>query len=128
MKLWKTRRGLRVKQFVLELLIIDLLKDKKNRSLEAQLNHVWKSLADATEALKVEDPANPTGNDLSEFLKSVWSELSARAKDTLDLIEQSGWEALFGTLEEDEKKNEEKKSAFVRAAATIVTPTKPWLP
>ena len=128
LKLWKTRRGLRVKQFVLELLIIDLLKGKKNSSLEGQLNHVWQSLADSEEAPRVEDPANPTGNDLSEFLKSVWPELSARAKDTLDLIEQSGWEAVFGALEEDESQNQEKKSAFVRAAATIVAPTKPWLP
>jgi hypothetical protein len=130
LKLWETRRGLRVKHFVLELLIIELLKEKKNSSLDTQLKHFWASLADAKDdPIAVEDPANPCGNDLSGFLKAIWPDLSSRAKDTLDLLERSGWEAIFGPLEEDEEKNGSKESAFfVRAAAAVSTPTKPWLP
>jgi hypothetical protein len=127
LKLWKTRRGLRVKQFVLDLLTIKLLKDKKGNNLDSQLKYVWTTLRDAKEPIIVDDPANPTGNDLSGFLKSVWFELSARSRDTLDLVEQSGWEALFGSVDEDTD-NGGKTDNFKRAAATIITPTKPWLP
>jgi tRNA nucleotidyltransferase (CCA-adding enzyme) len=70
LKLWKVRRGLRVKQFVFELLIIDLLAKKKNAALSDQLEHVWTELRDRTEASAVEDPANPTGNDLTPVLNT----------------------------------------------------------
>ena len=129
LKLWETRRGLRVKHFVLELLIIELLKDKKNSGLDAQLKHVWTSLADAKDdPIVVEDPANPCGNYLSGFLDAVWPQLSARAEDTLSLLERSGWEAIFGPLQEGVEKSESRASVFVRAAASVSTPTKPWLP
>lgn len=127
LKLWKTRRGLQVKQFVFELLTIDLLKSKKNSDLADQLKHAWKSIKDAAEPMSVEDPANPTGNDLSGLLKSVWPELSGRSSDTLTLLEGSGWEAIFGPLEDTESEADKAKS-FVRAAATVATPTRPWLP
>lgn len=126
LKLWKTRRGLRIKQFVFELLIIKLLSNHKNSSLSNQLEHIWKTLKDADEPIIVEDPANPSGNDLAEFLKSAWEELSARSSDTLTLLEQSGWEAIFGQVD-DNSNDEWKKSSFVGAAATVVTPTRPWL-
>jgi tRNA nucleotidyltransferase (CCA-adding enzyme) len=125
-KLWKTRRGLRVKQFVFELLIIQLLKDKKRSNLDIQLKHVWASLKDAKEPIGVEDPANPTGNDLSALLKSVWSELSGRSGDTLNLLEQSGWEAVFGAVDEDSR-NGNKTERLRSAAAGVITPTRPWL-
>jgi hypothetical protein len=35
LKLWKVRRGLQVKQFVFELLVIKVLEKKKNASLDA---------------------------------------------------------------------------------------------
>ena len=126
LKLWKTRRGLRVRQFAFELLIIKLLKGEKSNCLDAQLKHVWSSIADAEEALCVEDPANPNGNDLSELLESVWPELSSRARDTLNLLEQSGWEAIFGQLE-DETNDTGKVARLASAAAAVLTPTRPWL-
>jgi len=122
LKLWKTRRGLQAKQFVFELLIIELLKDKKRSDLDAQLKHVWSNLKDAKQPIGVEDPANPAGNDLSPFLKSVWPELSNRSLDTLNLLEQSGWEAIFGPVN-DNGNGEHLR----RAAAAVITPTKPWL-
>ena len=79
------------------------------------------------EPAPVEDPANPTGNDLSQLLKSAWPELSARARDTLNLLERSGWEAIFGPIEGKETE-ESKTRSFIGAAAAVVTPTKPWCP
>jgi hypothetical protein len=128
LKLWKTRRGLQIKQFVFELLIIKLLKDEKTSSLETQLTHVWSSLAEAEGPICVEDPANPCGNDLMEFMEASWPELSARAKDTLSLLDRSGWESIFGAVDDDDEDAPAKKSAYVRAAASVSTPTKPWLP
>jgi len=103
------------------------LKHEKNSDLETQLKHVWTTLKEADKPVCVEDPANPAGNDLTNFVRSVWPELSARSRDTLDLLERSGWEAIFGPIG-NEGDEEGKARAFVRAAAAVVTPTRPWLP
>jgi len=126
LKLWKTRRGLRVKQFVFELLIIDLLGKKKKDALADQLLHVWTELRDRTEAPAVEDPANPTGNDLTPLLKAEWSSLSAAAASTLASIDTTGWESVFGKVEE--KAAADKVAALRSAAAAVSVPTKPWSP
>jgi hypothetical protein len=124
LKLWKTRRTLRIKQFVFELLITKLLKDKKDRSLAAQLEYIFKELRGSEEPIAVEDPANPSGNDLSPLLKVIWPELSSFSDTTMDLIKNSGWEAVFGQLDNDE--NSEKIIKLKQAAAGVATPTKPW--
>jgi hypothetical protein len=125
LKLWKARNGLSIKTFVLELLAIKLLKGKPGSGLATQLEDVWTEFRDNVEALSVEDPANPTGNDLSELLNAaVRSELSTVARRTLKLIEDSEWEALFGAVEE--KGDREKREGLRRAAAAVVTRTKPW--
>ncbi|MBV8857418.1 MAG: hypothetical protein JOZ02_10840 [Acidobacteria bacterium] len=110
LKLWRARNFLSVRHFVLELLTIELLKGKKSLDLPEQLKHVWTELRDNVEDIKIEDPANPTGNDLSElFNATVRQELSSNARRTLELIERSGWEAVFGKVPE--------KSSRVSAAA-----------
>jgi hypothetical protein len=101
MKLWRTRNFISVRHFVLELMTIELLKGKKPLDLPEQLKHVWTELRDNVEDIKIEDPANPTGNDLSElFNATVRQELSSNARRTLELIERSGWEAVFGKVPE----------------------------
>lgn len=127
LKLWRIRNGLRIKHFALELLTIKLLKDRKSVSLAMQLQHVWTELRDHIDNVSIEDPANPTGNDLSHLLdRSIRSELSAVASTTLSAIESSGWQAVFGAVEE--KPGKDKAESLRRAAAAVVTPTKPWLP
>lgn len=125
-KLWRARNGLSVKHFVLELLIIDLLKEKKSASLTKQMEHVWTELRDSVENMSVEDPANPTGNDLSELFNStVRFTLSSVAETTLRMIEDAGWEKVFGAVEE--VKGGEKSNALHQAAARVTTPSQPWL-
>jgi hypothetical protein len=100
-KLWRARNFLSVRHFVLELLTIELLKYKKSLGLPEQLKHVWAELRDNIDNITIEDPANPTGNDLSElFNTSIRYELSSAAQRTLDLIEKSGWELVFGAVPE----------------------------
>lgn len=127
LKLWRVRNGIRIRHFALELLTIKMLKDKKSLTLDGQLKHVWEELRNHPDNLSIEDPANPTGNDLSALLDaSIKSELSGVACATLDAIANSGWQAVFGPI--DEMPEKEKTDSLKRAAARVVTPTKPWLP
>lgn len=133
LKLWKCRRALQVRQFVFELLVIELLRGKKGKSLPEQLEHVWTAIRDSADPISVEDPANPCGNDLSPLLTAgIWSELQTAARSTLAVITGSGgWESVFGPVADDDEHDESgngKTAKLVKAAAAVVTPTRPWLP
>ena len=122
LKLWKVRKALDVKQFVFELLIIDLLSGHKNKSLADQLIHVWTEFRDLDSPPKVEDPANPCGNDLMPLFDAVWNELGTVASSTLSTIENNGWEAVFGKVDT----GADKSAAVKVAVAAVVTRTRPW--
>jgi hypothetical protein len=123
LKLWKTRKAISVKQFAFELLIIKLLNDRKKKPLTEQLTHVWTELRDTEQPITVEDPANPSGNDLMPLLAgSTWTELQTVARSTLSTIDQSGWEAVFGKVE----KEGGKAAAIAAAVASVSRPTRPW--
>jgi hypothetical protein len=124
MKLWRVRRGLTLKHFGLELLTIETAKSKKSADLDAQLRHIWRTLRDDVDSIEIEDPASPSGNDLSELLSdSVRQELSTTASQTLATIERDGWEAVFGKLSSSD---EDKKVAVVEAARSVSVPSRPW--
>jgi hypothetical protein len=126
-KLWSARKALMFKTFVLELLVIKLLKAKQSASLVHQLEHVWTELRDHANSLSVEDPANPTGNDLSElFNATIRSHLSSVAAGTLRTLQEGGWQAVFGPIEE--KSDQEQVNMLRHAAAGVRTPTRPWSP
>ncbi len=98
-KLWKLRADLDIKTFVLELLVVEALTGAHASGLADRLVTVWKSLRDDIDSLKIEDPANPTGNDLASIFGDDEREtLSAAATIALDLVEAGDWEALFGQL------------------------------
>lgn len=98
-KLWKLRADLDIKTFVLELLVVEVLAATQTSGLEDRLVTVWKALRDDIDSLKIEDPANPTGNDLASIFGDDEREtLSAAATIALDLVEAGDWEALFGKL------------------------------
>ena len=81
-KLWRVRFNLSVKTFVLELAVIGALDGFREKSIRARLTQVLAEFRDNIYALKVEDPANPTGNDLSE----LWSYVVRTAlSDTAEL-------------------------------------------
>ena len=125
-KLWRVRNGLPVRTFVLELAVIKLLKDQKKKSLSAQMEHFWTELRDNSANLCIEDPANPNGNDLSKCLDdNLKSQLASAAKRTLEQIESSGWEAVFGNVQKQEKA---ARIEILRSAAAVATPSRPWLP
>ncbi|MDW8250563.1 MAG: nucleotidyltransferase [Myxococcales bacterium] len=103
-KVWKLRADLDIKTFVLELLVIEALKSGTTFGLEGRLVAFWKALRDDIDDLKVEDPANPTGNDLASIFGDDEREtLSAAATIALDLVDAGDWEVLFGKLGTVEK-------------------------
>lgn len=123
-KLWRTRRGLGVKTFPLELLAIDLLKDRKTNSLPEQMTYVWSAFRDDMDNLSIEDPAN-SNNDLSEMLNyRVRSDLQAAARATLQMISDHGWQAVFGELQGEQVA---ARQALRRIALSTPAPAKPWL-
>jgi hypothetical protein len=84
---------------------------------------VWTHLRDGIDHMTVEDPANPTGNDLSGLFNAAKYELYTVAARTLDAISCSGWEAVFGPLEKEDRK---ENIAALRRAAAQVTPSRAW--
>lgn len=126
MKLWNARNGIGAKTFVLELLVVKLLNERKTAGLAKQLEHVWTEFRDHADALAIEDPANPSGNDLKPILDDVRHRLSSVAATTLSLIESTGWEAVFGPAGDDD--DEGRRASLKAAAAHVTNPTRPWLP
>jgi len=125
LKLWRVRNSVSVKIFALELCTIDLLKRKKSAGMATQLKHVWTELRDRVDEIVIEDPANPTGNDISELLStSVRVGLSEVARGTLQRIEDQGWESVFGPV--DTMSEDEKTAALGRVAVSVPNPSKPW--
>ena len=122
LKLWKVRKALDVKQFAFELLIIDLLSGHRNKPLTDQLIHVWTEFRDLDSPPKVEDPANPSGNDLTPLVDAVWNELGSVASSALSTIDDNGWEAVFGKVDT----GADKSAAVKVAVASVATQTRPW--
>lgn len=122
-KLWRGRNGVPIKTFPLELLVIDLLSDKTSEDITDQLLAVWTAFRDDADDLSIQDPANSSGNDLSELLDPVLSYLSSTAAATLQLVDDAGWEAVFGEVEADKAQRREALSGI--AARSPVT-TKPY--
>lgn len=126
LKLWNVRNGIGAKTFVLELLAVKLLKSKKGKSLPDQLTHVWTEFRDNPDGLAVEDPANPSGNDLKPALDSCRYSLSSIARTTLANIECQGWESVFGPLKDEDESKESKAAAIHVAVRQAPVPTRPW--
>lgn len=126
LKLWRVLNGIDIKQFAFELLGVDVLKNKKNATLADQLKHFLETVSQSETPIKVEDPANPTGNDLMPLLTNAWPYLRTVATKTLDTIDSSGWDSVYGgagTLESST--TIERLSAAVHVAKQN-QPTKPW--
>lgn len=124
MKLWRVTHRVDVRNFALELMTIDLLKERKAVSLPVQMRTVLESLRDNAMELVVEDPANPTGNDLSAILThGTRRALQLQAQSTLQQIDNYGWEGVFGVVAQ-----EDRAASLARAAAAVPAAgqNRPW--
>lgn len=123
MKVWRTRHGLQLKTFVLELIVIDTLAGS-TATLDRQVRNVLERLCDNADGVAIEDPANG-GNDLSDAWNvSVRASVSAIAGSTLTAINAGGWEAVFGKLPETDPAA--VSDSLHRIARSSSAPSKPW--
>lgn len=105
-KLWRVRNDFSVRNFILELLTIEVLGGQKNKSLTDQLTYLWTELRDNIDEITIEDPANPTGNDLSElFNTAIKLQLSEAATTALQHVDDDNWTAIFGELPESKSQS-----------------------
>lgn len=126
LKLWRVLNGLDVKQFAFELLGVDVLKNKKTATLADQVKLFFETVSQSENPIKIEDPANPTGNDLMPLLTNAWPYLRTVATKTWDTIENSGWDSVYGAAGALETSSTvEQLSAAVHVAKQH-QPTKPW--
>jgi tRNA nucleotidyltransferase (CCA-adding enzyme) len=124
-KLWRTRHGVDLKTFVLELAVIDILSAAQG-TIDERFVKVLKRLRDQPETIDVKDPANPEGNDLSHLWnETIWKAAGEIARQTLNTIDSSGWEAVFGQLPAPK---DEAVARLHRAAKKIEAPARPWCP
>lgn len=126
MKLWNIRTGLQLKTFVLELATIEFLNLPESPfGLPERLRFLWEHFRDNAETFTVEDPANPTGNDLSEYLDDqVRTRVKKVASKTVETLDDTGWVGVFGPAEEPSKS--QKAAAVITASRTVETPSRPW--
>jgi Second Messenger Oligonucleotide or Dinucleotide Synthetase domain len=125
LKLWKYQRRVRIKTFVLELLVIKLLKGRKDADLSKQLAHIFTVLRDDVESLSVQDPAN-SNNDLKPLLDEARGDISAWAATTMGYIDKDRWEDVFGKV--PEKAAAASVTAAIAKAAALTAPVRPWNP
>jgi hypothetical protein len=127
MKVWKVAQSLEeIKTFPLELATIKLLaEDGAPRSgLSQRLYWVLSRLADDAESIAIEDPANPSGNNIDRFFGAAERKLlRASATTAKSLVVKSGWEKLFAGINHGGGSSLAGKLA---AGASQVSPIKPW--
>ena len=126
LKLWKYQRGIPLKTFILELLVVKLLQRQKNATLSNQLIYVLTEFAEKVDSLAVEDPAN-SNNDLQPLLDKARSDISTWAALTLGYIKNGDWESVLGKIPDKEIGGSGVSQALHGIAASSV-PNRPWCP
>ncbi|MGO1074784.1 hypothetical protein [Inquilinus sp. CA228] len=125
-KLWRTRNAIGIKTFPLELLVIEVLDGNNGGNLQVRFERVLNEFADNIDDLYIEDPANPTGNNLSHALTDELRQtLADVARDTIDAAAEHGWEHIFGKLEM-KATTLPKVAALGAAAAAVGGAAPPW--
>jgi hypothetical protein len=125
-KLWRTRNGILIRTFPLELLIIEVLSEDNSGTLRERFERVLTAFVDEIDDLTIQDPANPTGNDLSFALNDeLRDKLRSVAEDTLDAAEEYGWEHMFGKVEKKAAALP-RVAALTAAAAAVGGAAPPW--
>lgn len=123
-KLWRERKLLKFKTFVLELLVVKILSDHKEEELDTQLRLFFEELRDNIDNISIEDPAN-SNNDLSPIYNDKKADLQRYAEATLQEVDAGGWKAVFGDV--DDEVAEGEKAKVVASIPYIKTSgSKPW--
>lgn len=100
-KIWKHKNGLTmIRTFILELMVIEVLKKSDKSNLELCLTSFWEKLRDNIDSITIVDPANENGNDLSQiFDTNIKKVLQSYATFALSNVSDDRWESIFGPTE-----------------------------
>lgn len=108
LKVWRCENNLKVKTFILELLVINILKTEKQKSLSEQLIIFWKKIKDSIDNIAIEDPANPN-NDLSTIFDDMTKQsLKSFSEIALGYVQNDEWYKIFKYNKHDTHREEEK--------------------
>lgn len=122
MKLWNVQNGINLKTFGIELLVIEALKPHKSASLGDQFTRMLMRLQDEAHSLSIEDPANPTGNDLTSLLDDgMRNRLMSTAAANLSQIEDGNLTVLFGDVA-----TTENAIPLASIVSSVGEGTRPW--
>lgn len=126
-KLWRTRNDILIRTFPLELLIIDVMSENNFGTLQDRFERVLTAFRDEIDDMTIEDPANPTGNDLSFALTDELRDtLRDVAEDTLAAAGKHGWEHVFGALPTAKVAALPRVAALTAAATALGGAAPPW--
>jgi len=130
-KVWKIQNAIELKTFVLELLVVKVLKGRKDKTLSDNLKYFWTEMKDNIDNISIEDPAN-SNNDLSDiFSSSVKNSIKSVSEIAINNIENDNWESIFELEDEnsEDKDNSEKKKtieSFASSASSTGTVAKSY--
>ena len=82
LKLWRNQKHLEFPSFYLELTVIEALRYSRAATLSARVARVLEYLRDSFVSARVVDPANPTGNIISDDLTVTEKDAVKRAAET----------------------------------------------
>ncbi len=119
-KIWKIKNNLEVKTFVLELLLIKILKEYVGKPLEDNMILFWETLRDKINNITIIDPAN-SSNDLTDILNKSKYTLCSSASTALYYVNSDSWKSIFGEVNNLEKVNIEDSTPMA-----ITSTPKPW--
>lgn len=127
MKIWKVARGLdEIKTFPMELATIKLLgeADAPKYGLSQRLYWSLDRLGAVAESMGIEDPANPSGNNIERFFgPSERKLLREQAMKAAKLAEGEGWEKVFAGIDAGESKS---KAALLATGVSSIAPVRAW--
>jgi hypothetical protein len=124
-KIWKNKNNIDVKTFVLELLIVKVLKGRKDKSLEENMVYLWEQFRDNIDNLAIQDPAN-SGNDLAPLLEQGKSGLKLSATTALAFADADLWENILGEVKEQDTDKNISGTAVGVAPTLINNPPQQW--
>lgn len=125
LKVWKNKNSIEIKTFVLELLTVKVLKDRKDKGLSENLKYFWEEMKNNIDNIAVEDPAN-SNNDLSDiFNNSVKQPIKLTAEIALDNIKNDEWGNIFESDSEEKVAQAIKSGSFYSGAGGVVIKTNP---
>jgi len=124
LKYWFVRHGISCKSFVIELLAVKLGTDSGSNNLVEKFCYVMEQFADSEVQLQIWDPANPNGNDLSDYVESVRSPIQYFATQSIAHIAKGDFDSIFGPIPTS---GDEQKKAVAAAIVHQRPTSEPWL-